>query len=73
LAGTPQFLNPLLCQTNETDIDLCALLFSGLTRIDHHGEVVPDLAERWQVAPDGLTYTFYLRPGLRWHGSSDRD
>lgn len=67
LAGTPQFINPLLCQTYEADGDLCALIFNGLTRLDHHGQVVPDLAERWEVASDGLSYTFHLRPGVRWH------
>jgi len=67
LAGTPQFVNPLLCQTYEADGDLCALIFNGLTRMDHHGQVVPDLAERWDIAPDGLSYTFHLRPGVRWH------
>ncbi|GIX48531.1 MAG: peptide ABC transporter substrate-binding protein [Candidatus Tectimicrobiota bacterium] len=30
-------------------------------------EIVPDLAERWEVSPDELTYTFYLRRGVRWH------
>jgi peptide/nickel transport system substrate-binding protein len=67
LAGTPQYINPLLCRTYDVDGDLCSLIFNGLTRIDHHGEVVPDLAERWEVAPDGLSYTFHLRPGVRWH------
>jgi peptide/nickel transport system substrate-binding protein len=67
LAGTPQFINPLLCQTYEVDGDLCALIFNGLTRLDHHGQVVPDLAERWEISPDGLSYTFHLRPGVRWH------
>lgn len=67
LAGTPQFINPLLCQTYEADGDLCALIFNGLTHLDHHGQVVPDLAERWEVASDGLSYTFHLRPGVRWH------
>jgi oligopeptide transport system substrate-binding protein len=27
---------------------------------------VPGVAERWDVSPDGLTYTFYLRAGARW-------
>lgn len=67
LAGTPQFINPLLCQTYEADGDLCGLIFNGLTRLDYHGRVVPDLAERWVISEDGLTYTFYLRPGVRWH------
>jgi peptide/nickel transport system substrate-binding protein len=30
-------------------------------------EIVPDLAESWEVAPDGLTYTFRLRRDVRWH------
>ncbi|OZM83407.1 ABC transporter substrate-binding protein [Pseudonocardia sp. MH-G8] len=29
-------------------------------------EVVPDLAESWEIAPDGLTYTFHLRDDVRW-------
>lgn len=29
-------------------------------------EVVPALAERWSVTPDGMTYTFHLRPGVRF-------
>jgi len=67
LAGTPQYINPLLCQTYEVDGDLCALVFNGLTRMGYGGQVEPDLAERWDVSPDGLTYTFYLRSGVRWH------
>ena len=43
VVGTPQFMNPLLCDS-DTDRDLCGLLFSGLTRFDENGEVVPDLA-----------------------------
>ena len=67
LAGAPQFINPLLCQTYEADNDLCSLMFNGLTRLDHKGVVVPDLALRWDVSPEGLTYTFHLRRGVRWH------
>ncbi|OLT09588.1 hypothetical protein BJF78_30510 [Pseudonocardia sp. CNS-139] len=29
-------------------------------------EVVPDLAESWEISPDGLTYTFHLRDDVRW-------
>lgn len=67
VAGDPQYLNPLLCQTHEVDQDLCALLFRGLTRLDQSGQVVPDLAETWSVTPDGLTYTFRLKPNQLWH------
>jgi peptide/nickel transport system substrate-binding protein len=29
-------------------------------------ELMPDLAERWEVSPDQLTYTFHLRQGVKW-------
>jgi peptide/nickel transport system substrate-binding protein len=67
LIGSPQFINPLLCQYNDADRDLCALIFSGLIRYDEHGLPQPDLAERWDISADGLVYTIYLRPNARWH------
>ena len=42
-------------------------IFSGLVRLDDELEVVPDMAERWQKSRDGMTYTFYLRHGVRFH------
>lgn len=67
LAGQPQYLNPVLSQYNDVDRDLCALIFNGLTDINEKGEIVPDLALGWEVSEDGLTYTFHLRRGVRWH------
>jgi len=43
-------------------------LFNGLLRyspVDWSPQ--PDLAERWEVSPDGLTWTFHLRDGVMWH------
>jgi ABC-type oligopeptide transport system substrate-binding subunit len=40
-------------------------LYSGLTRYSGTG-VRPDLAESWDVAQNGLVWTFHLRKGLRW-------
>jgi peptide/nickel transport system substrate-binding protein len=66
LAGAPQYVNPLLAQYNQVDQDLVALIFNGLTRSDNQGELIPDLASRWTVSPDGLTYLFHLRRDVRW-------
>ena len=67
LAGNPQYINPILCQYNQVDRDLCSLIFNGLTRLNERGEVVPDLAERWEISDDGLVYTFHLRHDVLWH------
>ena len=41
-------------------------LGEGLAAYTPTGELVPAAAERWDISGDGLTYTFYLRDGLRW-------
>ena len=47
VVGSPQYVNPLLCQFNDADRDLCSLVFSGLLRFDEHGQLQPDLADSW--------------------------
>lgn len=42
-------------------------VFSGLVALDANLQVVPDIAGSWDKSPDGLTYTFYLRQGVRFH------
>ena len=50
-----------------TDQRLEAALFEGLCAIDEQtSRPVPGAAERWEGSADGLTWTFHLRPGLRW-------
>ncbi|MGQ9467101.1 MAG: ABC transporter substrate-binding protein [Anaerolineae bacterium] len=66
VAGFPHAINPLLAAYNDVDRDLCALVYSGLTRMNSRGEVEPDLALKWEVSLDGLTYIFHLRRGLHW-------
>ncbi len=43
------------------------VLFPGLVRPDEGLRPAPDLAVSWQAAPDGLSWTFVLRPGVTWH------
>src|SRR5437016_2968022 len=37
------------------------------------GQYVPGLASEREIAPDGLTYTFRLRPGVRFHDGTPLD
>ena len=41
-------------------------LFEGLVVLDGKETVLPGVAERWEVAPDGVTWTFHLREDARW-------
>ncbi|MCU1616037.1 MAG: transporter substrate-binding protein [Frankiales bacterium] len=43
------------------------LVYGRLVRIDSQGNLVPDLATKWQTSPDGKTVTFTLREGVTWH------
>jgi peptide/nickel transport system substrate-binding protein len=67
IAGNPRAINPILSQSNPVDQDLAALIFDGLTRVDERGEIVPNLADRWDISADGLVYTFHLRENVLWH------
>ena len=42
-------------------------VFGGLLTIDPDLAVVPDLAESWEISPDGRTYTFRLNPSATFH------
>ena len=48
-------------------------LYEGLVRIDRTGKVQPLLAKSWEVSPDGLTYTFRLQEGVKFHDGSSFD
>ncbi len=66
IAAEPQTLDPHLAVAF-SDMQVILAFFEGLTAIDEAtSRVVPAAAERWEVSADGLTWTFHLRPGLRW-------
>ena len=51
------------------DLRVGRLLFEGLVQqdvFDPDYTIIPAAAESWSVTPDGLTYTFHLRPDLKW-------
>src|SRR2546421_5437956 len=62
----PRSLDPAL----STDVPTgraVSYVFDGLTRFSPDAQLEPGLAERWEVSPDGRTYTFQLRRGVRFH------
>lgn len=68
--GSPAGLDPhLVTAFNSTQIVL-GPVYEGLTNIDKDLRVVPLLAQSWQVAPDGKTYTFKLVDGATFHDGS---
>lgn len=65
IVGSPRFINPLLA-ISDADRDLVPLIYSGLMRPDPNGNLIPDLAQSVTVSADNLTYTFKLKPNLKW-------
>ncbi len=71
--GHPARVNPLAVHNVQAERDLASLVFGGLMRLRPDGTPEPELAERWEVTPDGLTYTFHLRSGVTWHDGAAFD
>lgn len=63
IVGVPRFVNPILANSL-ADQDLVSFIYSGLLRKKGDGTLVPDLAEKYEISKDGLTYTFTLKNNL---------
>jgi oligopeptide transport system substrate-binding protein len=61
----PQSLDPAII-TGQLEGRIALALFEGLTTRDAKGDIIPGMAQSWEHSPDGLTYTFHLRPGIAW-------
>lgn len=70
--GEPVCLDPQIAADSTARL-VTENCFEGLVRLDEKGAVVPGAAQRWDVSADGLTYTFYLRTGMRWHSPTEKD
>lgn len=63
-AFTPYF------QKSGYDGNVSSLLFTPLVTVDTQGVPIPGLAEKWDISPDNLTYTFHLRKDLKFSDGS---
>ena len=69
----PPHLDPTSAAAGAIDQVLYSNVFEGLTRFMADGSVVPGLAANWDISEDGLQYTFYLHPSVRFHDGTTMD
>ena len=68
--GSPEGFNPQYFTTGTTFDAVSVPMFNRLVEFElGTTNIVPGLAESWSASPDGLSYTFKLRPGVKFHGS----
>ncbi len=53
--------------TDASSHEAAGYVFNGLVRYDKNLKLEGDLAESWEVSPDGKRITFHLRKGVKWH------
>jgi oligopeptide transport system substrate-binding protein len=68
----PQSLDPAIV-TGQLEGRICLALFEGLTTRNAKGDITPGMAQSWDISPDGLTYTFHIRPDARWSNGDPLD
>lgn len=62
----PQSFDPAANGSADTG-ELLANIYDTVLNIDSHNCIIPWLADKWRISPDGLAYTFHLRPGVKFH------
>ena len=70
LGSEPDDLNPIAGSGHADFYDIIKV-FSGLLKSDDKLQMAPDLAESWEMSPDGKTYTFHLKKQLKWQDGKD--
>ncbi len=72
--GDPQTFDPAWMYDN---VSSCMVwrLYDPLIHMkrDRYDEFVPQLADSWEISDDGLTYTFHIREGVKFHEGGDLD
>jgi len=64
--GEASTLIPILASDSASH-SVAGLIYNGLIKYDKDLKIVGDLAESYQISPDGLTITFKLRRNVTWH------
>jgi peptide/nickel transport system substrate-binding protein len=71
IGADPPSLDPHQ-ESTFANIELVAPLYSTLLQLDPYSypKIIGDLATEWKISPDGLTYTFKIHPGVKFHDGS---
>lgn len=67
VVSEPKYINPILSPSSDSDSDISKLIFSGLMKYNEKQQLVPDLAESYEVTEDQKNYIFHLKQGVKWH------
>lgn len=67
IIGNPRYINPILAQTNEADLDLTKFVFSSLFAFNGAGELISDAADSYTLSDDKKTYAIKIKNNIRWH------
>jgi peptide/nickel transport system substrate-binding protein len=67
--GIPQLDPHVVTYANERNV--YPGLYTGLTEYDQDMNVVPALAEKWDISADSKTYTWTLRKGVKFHNGRE--
>ena len=70
IGPNPETLDPALNSTVDGG-NMLITLFETLLIIDQDNKVQPGQAEKYEVSPDGLTWTFTMRDGLKWSDGTE--
>lgn len=70
MPADPPSMDPLQ-STSLYDRQVYQSLYNKLFDIDADGNIIPELVAEYSVSTDGLTYTFKLREGVKFHDGSD--
>ena len=66
---SPETIDPALNSASD-GANMILHAFEGLLKFDQNNDIVGGLAESWEQSEDGLTWTFHLRPDLKWSDGS---
>lgn len=70
LEFSPKTLDPAL-SIDKYAVTVIQQVFDGLVQFDQDLNVIPAIAKSWKISHDGLTYTFFLREGVKFHNGRE--